>query len=67
MYQFINFRINVWYAVLEMIRDRPFIGIGPGNEVFNQIYPNYMQVNFTALSAYSIFLEIAVETGLVGG
>ncbi len=61
-----NFRINVWYAVLDMIRDRPLIGIGPGNEVFNQIYPNYMRVNYTALSAYSIFLEIAVETGFIG-
>ena len=61
-----NFRINVWHSVLEMIRDRPLIGIGLGSEVFNQIYPHYMQVNFTALSAYSIFLEIAVETGLIG-
>jgi putative inorganic carbon (HCO3(-)) transporter len=61
-----NFRINVWLAVLKMIRDRPLIGIGPGNEVFNQIYPHYMQTKFTALSAYSIFLEIAVETGLIG-
>lgn len=61
-----NFRINVWISVLQMIQDRPFIGIGPGNKVFNQIYPNYMQTNYTALSAYSIFLEIAVETGLIG-
>jgi putative inorganic carbon (HCO3(-)) transporter len=61
-----NFRINVWRAGLEMIGDRPLIGMGPGNEVFNQIYPNYMQTKFTALSAYSIFLEIAIETGLIG-
>jgi len=24
-----NFRINVWAAVVEMIRDRPILGIGP--------------------------------------
>ena len=61
-----NFRINVWMAAIEMIKDRPVIGIGPGNSAFNQIYPLYQRPNFTALSAYSVFLEIAVETGLIG-
>ena len=61
-----NFRINVWIAVLQMLRDHPLIGIGPGNEVFNKIYPLYMQTKYTALSAYSIVLEIALETGILG-
>lgn len=61
-----NFRINVWSAVIEMICDRPLIGIGPGNQAFNQIYPLYMRPNYTALSAYSVFLETAVEIGLIG-
>jgi putative inorganic carbon (HCO3(-)) transporter len=61
-----NFRINVWMAVIEMIRDRPILGIGPGHDAFNRIYPYYQQPGFTALSAYSIFLEAAVEAGLIG-
>lgn len=61
-----NFRINVWDAVLAMIRDRPILGIGPGNSAFNKIYPLYMKPRFTALSAYSIWLEVAVETGFIG-
>jgi putative inorganic carbon (HCO3(-)) transporter len=61
-----NFRINVWAAVLEMIRDRPLIGIGPGHESFNQIYPLYQRPNYNALSAYSVFLEHAVEMGAAG-
>ncbi len=61
-----NFRMNVWDAVFEMIRDRPVIGIGPGNTAFNQIYPLYMRPKYTALSAYSVPLEIAVETGFIG-
>lgn len=61
-----NFRINVWSAVVDMIRDRPILGIGPGNNAFNKIYPLYQRPRFTALSAYSIFLEILVETGIVG-
>lgn len=61
-----NFRINVWLAVIEMIKARPVIGIGPGNDAFNRIYPQYQQTGFTALSAYSIFLEVAVEAGFMG-
>ncbi len=61
-----NFRINVWAAVIEMIRDRPIFGIGPGNTAFNQIYPLYQRPRFNALSAYSFVLEVAVETGLIG-
>lgn len=62
-----NFRINVWTGVINMIRDRPLIGSGPGNDAFNKIYPLYqVSPRYTALSAYSILLEIAVEIGLIG-
>lgn len=61
-----NFRMNVWAAVIQMIKARPIIGIGPGNEAFNQIYPIFMRPKYSALSAYSVFLETAVETGLIG-
>jgi len=61
-----NFRMNVWSSVVEMIRDRPILGIGPGNNAFNKIYPRYMHTRFSALSAYSIFLEVLVETGFIG-
>ena len=61
-----NFRLNVWAAVREMIAARPVLGIGPGNEAFNQIYPRFQRTGFTALSAYSVFLEILVETGVIG-
>ena len=49
-----------------MIQDRPWIGIGPGNNAFNSIYPLYQQPKFNALSAYSLPLEILVETGIAG-
>lgn len=61
-----NFRINVWTAVIEMIKDRPILGIGPGNVAFNSVYPRYQRPRYSALSAYSIPLEIAVETGIIG-
>ncbi len=61
-----NFRINVWLAVLDMIQARPWLGIGPGNDAFNIIYPLYQQPKFNALSAYSIPLELTVEAGIPG-
>jgi putative inorganic carbon (HCO3(-)) transporter len=61
-----NFRINVWTAVVRMIKDYPVLGIGPGNDAFNRIYPRYQETGFTALSAYSVFLELAVEGGFLG-
>ena len=58
--------MNVWEAVFEMIRDRPILGIGPGNGAFNKIYPLYQRPKYTALSAYSIYLGTIVEMGFVG-
>ncbi|MEB3294917.1 MAG: IctB family putative bicarbonate transporter [Synechococcales bacterium] len=61
-----NFRLNVWTSVIQMIKARPVLGIGPGNDAFNQIYPIYSRTRFTALSAYSVLLEVTVEAGLIG-
>lgn len=61
-----NFRINVWLACLKIIKDYPLIGIGPGNDAFNQIYPRYMDSRYPALSAYSVYLEHIVEMGYLG-
>ena len=61
-----NFRINVWEACFKIIRDYPVIGIGPGHDAFNQIYPRYMNSRYPALSAYSIYLEHIVEMGYLG-
>jgi putative inorganic carbon (HCO3(-)) transporter len=61
-----NFRMNVWAAVIDMIKDRPLLGIGPGNDAFNSVYPLYQRPRYTALSAYSVFLEVTVEAGCVG-
>ncbi|HTL90096.1 MAG TPA: IctB family putative bicarbonate transporter [Leptolyngbya sp.] len=60
------FRLNVWRSVIAMIHDRPILGFGPGDLVFKHIYPLYSQARFSALSAYSVLLEVAVESGLIG-
>ena len=60
------FRVNVWISVLNMIKAKPILGIGPGNKAFNQVYPLYQRSGYSALGTYSVPLEITVETGIIG-
>ena len=60
------FRVNVWQSVLNMIRAKPILGIGPGNKAFNLVYPQYQRSGYSALGAYSVPLELTVETGIIG-
>ena len=59
-----SFRFNVYQSSLEMFKDNWLLGIGVGNRNFREIYGLYMKTGFDALSAYNIFLEIAVESGI---
>jgi putative inorganic carbon (HCO3(-)) transporter len=61
-----SFRMNVWVSSFNILKDNLIIGIGPGNTIFEKIYPLYMFSGFKALSAYNIFLETAIETGIIG-
>ena len=61
-----SFRMNVYKSSWHMAADNPFFGIGPGNHTFREIYGYYMLTGFDALAAYSVPLEIFVETGIFG-
>lgn len=59
-----SFRFNVYQSSIDMFKDNWLLGIGIGNQNFREIYGLYMKTGFDALSAYNIFLEIAVESGI---
>ncbi len=59
-----SFRFNVYNSSLEMFKDNWLLGIGVGNKNFREIYGLYMKTGFDALSAYNIYLETAVESGI---
>ncbi|MEI8377830.1 MAG: O-antigen ligase family protein [bacterium] len=61
-----SFRFNVYQSSLQMLKDNPLCGIGVGNWTFREVYGLYMRTGFDALGAYSVPLEIAVETGILG-
>lgn len=59
-----SFRFNVYKSAFQMAKDNWVIGIGQGNQNFREIYGLYMKTGFDALSAYNIYLETAVESGI---
>jgi len=62
----IAYRLNVYASAWQMFKDNWWVGIGPGNDTFKQIYGLYMVPGYNALGAYSVPLEIAVEQGIAG-
>jgi putative inorganic carbon (HCO3(-)) transporter len=59
-----SYRMNVWLASLNMLKDNWWIGVGPGNKAFVLAYGLYMRSGFDALGTYCVPLEIAVEGGI---
>ena len=59
-----SFRFNVYQSSIAMFKDNWLLGIGVGNKNFREIYGLYMKTGFDALSAYNIYLELAVESGI---
>ena len=59
-----SFRFNVYQSSFRMFTDNWLFGIGTGNKTFREIYGLYMVSGFDALSAYCIYLEIALESGI---
>jgi len=62
----ISYRLNVYNSAMNMVKDNPVVGIGPGNSTFKLVYGLYMVPGYNALGAYSVPLEIAVEQGVIG-
>ncbi len=60
------YRVQVYNAAFRMIQDNWLWGIGPGNRTFQQVYGLYQVPNINALAAYSVPLEIWIETGIMG-
>jgi putative inorganic carbon (HCO3(-)) transporter len=60
-----SWRVTVWQDAFEMIGDRPFLGHGPNT--FMDIFEFYRHRTIgDPTYAHNCFLQIAVETGLLG-
>ena len=62
-------REMIWTAALKMIRDHPFIGIGPGNFqeqylAYQRYFPPYLE--WSVPHPHNMFLDMWLEGGLFG-
>ncbi len=61
------YRVSIWRASVNMIRDFWLGGIGPGSDAFSMIYPKYALAGANyALHSHNLFLQLWVETGIAG-
>lgn len=61
-----SYRVYIWMGSLAMIKDFWASGIGPGTEAFRSVYPFYSYSGIVAPHSHNMFLQIMVETGIVG-
>lgn len=61
-----SYRVYIWMGTLAMIKDFWLSGIGMGQEAFTQVYPFYSYNGIVAPHSHNLFLQILVESGVVG-
>lgn len=61
-----SYRVYIWMGSLAMIRDFWASGIGPGTQAFKAVYPFYSYSGIVAPHSHNMFLQILVESGIVG-
>ncbi len=61
-----SYRISIWKGAIALIKDNLIKPIGQGAEAFNSVYPKYALNGVVAEHTHNLFLQIAVETSLIG-
>ena len=62
-----SYRVNIWRAAVQMIRDNFFTGIGIGEGAWFRVYPLYAYQGVeTAPHTHNLFMQIWLEMGLGG-
>ncbi len=61
-----SYRVYIWMGTLLLLKDFWLSGIGPGTEAFTQVYPFYSYSAIVAPHSHNLFLQILVESGILG-
>lgn len=60
-------RLQIWQSSLEIIKDHPLFGVGPGNfgEIYHKYQPASLEIHVSC--AHSNYLNIFIGWGIIGG
>ncbi len=62
-----SYRVYIWRAACDMIRDMGMTGIGIGEEAWFRVYPMYAYLGVEAAPhSHNLFLQIWLEMGICG-
>ena len=62
-----SYRVSIWIASLNLIKDYIIQGIGVGIEPFKLVYPGYALAGIEgAPHSHSLYLQVCVESGIAG-
>lgn len=69
---FLSYRLTIWETAWHMLRDRPWVGVGPG--AFDDMYKTYANrpddpfrsSNRDVHHAHQLYISVLAETGITG-
>ncbi len=62
-----SYRVYIWRAVVEMISDNAWSGIGIGESAWDRVYPIYSYIGVEAAPhSHNLYLQIWLELGVFG-
>lgn len=62
-----SYRVYIWEASLNMIKDFPLTGIGIGTGAYQAVYSEYALAGIeTAPHSHNLYMQIMIELGLLG-
>ncbi len=61
-----SYRLSIWQGTLRILKDFWAVGLGQGIEAYNAVYPYYAFNAVVAPHSHNVFLQIFVETGIIG-
>lgn len=61
-----SYRLSIWVASIDLLRDYWISGIGTGTTAFNTVYPLYSLNTIAAPHAHNLYLQVMVECGISG-
>ncbi len=61
-----SYRVYIWLATLNLLRDYWLAGFGTGVEAFRSVYPRYSFNAIAAPHSHNLFLQMFCECGIFG-